>query len=110
MQINNIYYDNYDSYDDKRMDISDNNDTLHCTCRKNLVYYKKNVLAFCSLLMEYGKLAIDIVQNIFYYFQLQWRNNECNGVSNRRPIDYLLYRLFRYRSKKTPKLCVTGLW
>ena len=41
MQINNIDYDDYDSYDDKRMDISDNNDTLHCTYLKNLVYYKK---------------------------------------------------------------------
>ena len=40
---------------------------------------------------------------------LQWCHNERNGVSNRQPHDCLLNRLFRRRSKKTPKLCVTGL-
>ena len=32
-----------------------------------------------------------------------------DGVSNHLPHDYLLNRLFRHRSKKTSKLCVTGL-
>ena len=32
---------------------------------------------------------------------LQWRHNERDGVSNHQPHDYLLNRLFRYRSKKT---------
>ena len=40
---------------------------------------------------------------------LQWRHNECNGVSNHQPHDCLLSHLFRWRSKKTSKLCVTGL-
>ena len=40
---------------------------------------------------------------------LQWRHNEHNGVSNYRRPDCLLNRLFRRRSKKTPKLHVTGL-
>ena len=40
---------------------------------------------------------------------LRWRHNERDGVSNRRRIDCLLNRLFRRRSKKTSKLCVTGL-
>ena len=35
---------------------------------------------------------------------LQWRHNGSNGVSNHQPHDYLLNRLFRRRSKKTPKL------
>ena len=40
---------------------------------------------------------------------LQWRHNERDGVSNDQPHDCLLNHLFRRRSKKTSKLCVTGL-
>ena len=40
---------------------------------------------------------------------LQWRHNERDGVSNRRPLDCLHDRLFRRRSKKTSKIRVTGL-
>ena len=40
---------------------------------------------------------------------LQWRHNGCDGVSNHQPHNCLLNRLFRHRSKKTSKLCVTGL-
>ena len=40
---------------------------------------------------------------------LQWRHNERDGVSNHRNLDWLLNTLFRRRSKKTSKLCVTGL-
>ena len=40
---------------------------------------------------------------------LQWRHNDSDGVSNHQPHDCLLKRLFRRRSKKTPKLRVTGL-
>ena len=40
---------------------------------------------------------------------LQWRHNGLDGVSNHQPHDCLLNRLFRRRSKKTSKLCVTGL-
>ena len=40
---------------------------------------------------------------------LEWRHNDHDGVSNNRPHDCLLNRLFRRRSKKTSKLCVTGL-
>ena len=40
---------------------------------------------------------------------LQWRHNECDGVSNHQPHDCLLNLLFRRRSKKTSKLRVTGL-
>ena len=39
----------------------------------------------------------------------QWRHNGRNGVSNHQPHDCLLNGLFRRRSKKTPKLRVTGL-
>ena len=40
---------------------------------------------------------------------LQWRHNERDCVSNHQPHACLLNRLFRRRSKKTPKLRVTGL-
>ena len=39
---------------------------------------------------------------------LQWRHNGRDGVSNHQPHHCLLNRLFRYRSKKTSKLRVTG--
>ena len=38
----------------------------------------------------------------------QWRHNGRDGVSNHQPHDCLLNRLFRRRSKKASKLCVTG--
>ena len=38
---------------------------------------------------------------------LQWRHNEHDGVPNHQPHDCLLKRLFRGRSKNTPKLRVT---
>ena len=40
---------------------------------------------------------------------LHWRHNDHDGVSNHQPHGCLLNRLFRCRSKKTPKLRVTGL-
>ena len=42
-------------------------------------------------------------------FTLKWRHNERDGVSKHQPHDCFLNRLFRRRSKKTSKLCVTGL-
>ena len=40
---------------------------------------------------------------------LQWRHNGSDNVSNHKPHDCLLNRLFRRRSKKTSKLRVSGL-
>ena len=40
---------------------------------------------------------------------LRWRHNDHAGVSNHQPHGCLLNRLFRRKSKKTSKLCVTGL-
>ena len=45
----------------------------------------------------------------FILHTLQWRHNGRDGVSNHQPHDCLLNCQFRRRSKKTPKLCVTGL-
>ena len=43
------------------------------------------------------------------FHQLQWCYNGCDGVSNHQSHDCLLNRLFRRKSKKTPKLHVAGL-
>ena len=43
------------------------------------------------------------------WYTLRWRHNEHEGVSNHQPHDCLLNRLSRRTSKKTSKLCVTGL-
>ena len=40
---------------------------------------------------------------------LQWSHNGPDSVSNHQPHDCLLNRLFGRRSKKTPKLRITGL-
>ena len=40
---------------------------------------------------------------------LQWCHNERNGISNHWCLDCLLNHLFRCRSKKSLKFCVTGL-
>ena len=55
-----------------------------------------------------GKLLVhnnDIIDSM----PLRWRHNGHDGVSNHQPYDCLFNRLFRRRSKKTSKLCVTGL-
>ena len=43
------------------------------------------------------------------YLPLQWRHNGRDNVSNHQPCECLLNRLIRCWSKKTSKLCVTGL-
>ena len=40
---------------------------------------------------------------------LRWRHNGRDSVSNHQPHGCFVNRLFRHRSKKTPKLRVTGL-
>ena len=46
---------------------------------------------------------------VAFSITLQWRHDERDDVSNHQPHDCLLNRLSRRRSKKTSKLCVTGL-
>ena len=43
------------------------------------------------------------------FYPLQWRHNECDGISNHQRFDRLLNCLFRHRSKKTSKLYITVL-
>ena len=66
----------------------------------------------CSILSMYGYYFVYILYILFDYIiwsgsqntTLQWRHNECNCISNHRPLDGLLNHLFRRRSKKTSKL------
>ena len=52
----------------------------------------------------------DITDNIAKVgISLQWRHNAHDSVSNHQPHHCLLKRLYGRRSKKTSKLCVTGL-
>ena len=58
---------------------------------------------FCRIPISTFKLAWN------WLVTLQWRRNERDGNSNHQPHDCLLNPLFSHRSKKTSKLCVTGL-
>ena len=58
----------------------------------------------CQMVRLVGEVCHD--PNLY---TLWWHHNEPNGVSNHQFKDCLLNRLFRCRSKKTSKLCVTGL-
>ena len=50
-----------------------------------------------------------VITSIIIDSPLQWRHNGCDGLSSHQPLYCLPQRLFRRRSKKTPKLRVTGL-
>ena len=54
-------------------------------------------------------LELVVASECYWYIPLPWRHNGCAGVSNHHPHHCLLNRLFRRRSKKTPKLRFTGL-
>ena len=58
----------------------------------------------------YLSLRKSLGQAYFRFCSLQWRHNERDGISNHQPHDCLFNGLFRCRSKKTPKFCVTGLF
>ena len=49
------------------------------------------------------------LQHVCFSRLLQWRHNEHDDISNHQPHDCLPKHLFKLRSKKTSKLCFTGL-
>ena len=70
------------------------------------------VLTICIRIIDFFftiEYAIALINIHCLIHPLQWRHNGCHGVSNHQPHHCLLIRLFRRRSKKTPKLRVTGL-
>ena len=64
-------------------------------------------IVMCRKSNEQTRRAVEEQQNQVH--SLQWRYNGRDGVSNHQLHDCLLNRLFGRRSKKTPKLRVTGL-
>ena len=70
----------------------------------NMIWYK-------AILMMSFNMPAEISWNLAAHrvLTLQWRHNERDGVSSHQPHDCLFNRLFRRRSKKTPKPRVTGL-
>ena len=54
-------------------------------------------------------VSLNKLLNKHLRYPLQWRHNECDGISNHQPHDCLLNRLFRRISKKTSKPRITGL-
>ena len=88
----------------------------------NLIYLNKYLyptlityffISYFSWSLEHIGWGVIALQNICHFVRqlcsLRWSHNGCNSVSNHQPHDCLLNRLFKRRSKKTSKLCVTGL-
>ena len=82
--------------------------TAIVSCETNFTQHTYRVTIFGwggdgddSLFYRYRQIRLQVA--------LQWRHNERDGDSNQQPHDCLLNRLFRRRSKKISKLCVTGL-
>ena len=57
----------------------------------------------------YREFMFDAYNPYIWERSLQWRHNGRDSVSNHRPHDCLLNRVFGRRSKKTSKLRITGL-
>ena len=69
------------------------------------VYQRPHHVEFNQMLnCQSSKMQISNIE-----ITLQWRHNERDSVLNHQSHDCLLNRLFRRRSKKTPKLRITGL-
>ena len=82
------------------------------TFRDKLIAHKRNEFQINQKEDVYSSdILNDAVRSIKVMRKnpLQWRHNECDGVSNHKPHDCLLNRLFRRGSKKTSKLRATGL-
>ena len=64
-----------------------------------------------SSMISFSTLSGQIMRKAQWHTvaSLRWRHIGRHGVSNHQPHDCLLNRLLRHRSKRTSKLCVTGL-
>ena len=74
-----------------------------CYLAKQLILEKQiHKSQNCSVITKKAMRLIEMIT-------LRWRHNERDSVWNHQPHDCLLKRLFRRRSKKISKICVTGL-
>ena len=91
--------------------------TKHFTHISRNVYFIQTLkFDFVNVLETSPNYSVDWTLCTFLIYRgnltsssLQWRQNGRDSVSNHQPHDCFLFRLFRHRSKKTSKLCVTGL-
>ena len=74
-----------------------------------MLHIRVFVCLYVYIYMHGYVIASEVGAFRIHDFSFQWRHNESDCVSNYQPHDCLLSRLFRRRSKKTPKLHVTGL-
>ena len=74
---------------------------------KNKYAYRENGWTHCSGFDVYGHNTWDITPDVSLVISRFHR--PFSAISNHQPHDCLLNRLFRHRSKKTSKPCVTGL-
>ena len=65
---------------------------------------------FCKLKTRKKIWCPTILIHYYVLKTLHWRHYRYDDVSNHQHHDCLLNRLFRHKSKKTPKLRVTGLY
>ena len=72
----------------------------------SLAQSHRDTTEFCPVSFNIASLAPG--QSCDY--PLQWRHNDRDVVSNHQPHDCLQHRLFKYKSKKTSKHRVTGLY
>ena len=66
-------------------------------------------LTFESYMIQMSMKVVEALLKWQAFLSFQWHNNGGDVVSNHQPHDCLLNSLFGRRSKKTSKLCVTGL-
>ena len=85
------------------------------------IFIPANAIKFiiCNVHLDVREIWVGSLNEVTHYWSfvmgirwvstLHWRHNGRDCISNHQPYDCLLNRLFRRRSKKTPKLRVTGL-
>ena len=75
----------------------------------DICYYRKLcVMFFHSISTRHATKSLLVTAITTNMYTLQWRHNECDGVSNHRRPGCLPNRWFRRRSKRTSKLSVAG--
>ena len=96
---------------DQKADVFSDN-VLKCIFYNESAWIPRTILLKCSSHWEYVStssvegLGPAMRQTII---SLEWRQNECDSVSNHQRLDCLPKRVFRRRSKKITKLRITGL-